>query len=114
MAYREQTVAGRVNFMSEPGIPRRVERKSVSLHVVVRAELNQEGVELSGFVMDVSRLGAMIRTGAPLTPGQVIHIGFRGSPEKFVACSIVWVGENGTALEGKIGVAFQEPVQVFA
>lgn len=93
---------------------RRAERKSVSLHVVVRAEPNPRGVEVSGFVMDVSRLGAMLRTGAAVTPGQVIQMGFRDSPDKLVACTVVWVGEKGTTLEGKIGVTFHEPLQVFA
>jgi hypothetical protein len=58
--------------------------------------------------VDVSALGARIRSGLSLTPGQMVEVVPVNGSEP-VAARVVWVGNPASELQGQAGLEFLDP-----
>lgn len=79
-------------------------RDSRPLAFVVDSE--REQITKGAFAIDLSQLGARIRTGVNLQPGQsitVIPAGGRGAP---VPSRVIWVSEPDPTQDCEAGIAF--------
>jgi len=93
--------------------PRRSERRIAKIAIVVYVEKENEREGCDAFTVDVSELGARIKAGISLTPGQMVEVvPVNGSDP--VAARVVWVGATASELEGQAGLEFLNPFDISA
>ena len=91
--------------------PRRSNRKTAKMAIVVFAEKESEWEGCNAYTLDVSTEGARIQASISLTPGQVVEvIPINGSEP--VTGRVVWVGQPATEVEGQAGLEFLDPFDV--
>ena len=61
--------------------------------------------------VDVSTLGARIRSELALTPGQMVEVVPVNGAES-VAARVVWVGNPASELQGQAGLEFLDPFNI--
>ena len=61
--------------------------------------------------VDVSTLGARIRSDLALTPGQMVEVVPVNGAES-VAARVVWVGKPASELQGQAGLEFLDPFNI--
>jgi PilZ domain len=59
-------------------------------------------------VVDISKGGVRIGTGAPLIPGRLVHIFLEGKENPFAFCRVVWAQTHGGALPSEAGLEVLE------
>ena len=94
-------------------VQRRSERRIAKIAIVVYVEKENEREGCDGITVDVSELGARIKAGVSLTPGQMVEVvPVNGSDP--VAARVVWVGATASELEGQAGLEFLNPFDISA
>jgi len=63
--------------------------------------------------VDVSTLGARIRSDLALTPGQMVEVVPVNGSDPVVA-RVVWVGNPASELQGQAGLEFLDPFNITA
>jgi hypothetical protein len=81
----------------------------MAILVFVESEREWEGYD--AFTLDVSALGARIKAGISLTPGQVVEVVPIDGADP-VTGRVVWVGKPASELEGQAGLEFLDPFNV--
>jgi hypothetical protein len=81
----------------------------MALVVFVEKETGREGYD--AITLDVSTLGARIKAGINLTPGQLVEVVPVNGTDP-VTGRVVWVGEPASELEGQAGLEFLDPFDV--
>ena len=89
---------------------RRSERKDVAKTFVLFVDTEREKIANSAFAIDLSSLGARIRSTITLVPGQLVTIVPREGSEQAIPSRVVWVGATGSPRSGEAGIAFLEPL----
>jgi len=97
--------------LSPPLVPRRSDRKTTKMAVIMFVETEQKPEECDAVTLDVSELGARIEAGISLTPGQVVEV-VPGDGADPVAGRVVWVGKPASEVEGQAGLEFLAPFHV--
>jgi hypothetical protein len=87
---------------------RRSERKIAKIAIVVFVDHEREQGGSDAYTVDVSALGARIRSGLSLTPGQMVEVVPVNGSEP-VAARVVWVGNPASELQGQAGLEFLDP-----
>ncbi len=82
-----------------PPTTRRSERIFVSMSVTLRLEPETAQVTHRASTVDLSEMGARVRTDAPLAPGQALEVIPSGAEGSAVPSRVVWVGPVGSAWE---------------
>ena len=86
---------------------RRSERVTTKLLATLSVRGRLLRARHKAFIVNYSMLGLRIRTGAGLSPGQVVRIAAETNPAQPVVCRVVWVGKAGSSPhEGEAGLAF--------
>ncbi|PYV24389.1 MAG: hypothetical protein DMG24_11580 [Acidobacteria bacterium] len=91
---------------------RRSERKPVTTSLVFEVDLERNQIAGNAFAVDLSELGARIRSSINLQPGQLITIIPKEGRAQAVPSRVIWVGEAGTTREREAGIAFLEPINL--
>lgn len=94
-----------------PLVPRRCDRKTTKMAVIMFVETEQKREECEAVALDVSALGARVEAGISLTPGQVVEV-IPGDGADPVAGRVVWVGKPASEVEGQAGLEFLDPFHV--
>ena len=94
-----------------PLVPRRCDRKTTKMAVIMFVETEQKQEECEAVALDVSTLGARIEAGISLTPGQVVEV-VPGDGADPVAGRVVWVGKPASEVEGQAGLEFLDPFHI--
>ena len=88
---------------------RRSERRIAKIAIVVFVDHEHEGSDAC--TVDVSTLGARIRSDLALTPGQMVEVVPVNGAES-VAARVVWVGKPASELQGQAGLEFLDPFNI--
>ena len=88
-----------------PPTTRRSERIFVSMPITLRLEPETAQVTHSASTVDLSEMGARVRTDAPLAPGQALEV-IPSEAGSAVPSRVVWVGPAGSAWAGEAGLEF--------
>jgi hypothetical protein len=96
--------------MSEPNGAerRRAPRRKVSNSLTFVVDSDRDQIVNRAFAVDLSDLGAKIRTGLRLEPGQLITVVPSEGPKEGIPSRVIWVSPGGST--GEAGIAFLEPV----
>src|SRR5713226_151527 len=87
-----------------PPTTRRSERIFVSMLITLRLEPETAQVTHSASTVDLSEMGARVRTDAPLAPGQALEVIPSAAAGSAVPSRVVWVGPAGSAWAGEAGL----------
>jgi PilZ domain len=95
---------------------RRAERRPGGQTLKFYVDTERETIVASAFVIDLSELGARIRSETRLQAGDKIIVVPREGEQQQVPTQVVWVnrGGNGTGGEDEAGLAFLEPINLDA
>jgi len=94
-------------------VQRRSERRIAKIAIVVYVEKENDREGCDGVTVDVSELGARIKAGVSLTPGQIVEVvPVNGSDP--VPARVVWVGATASEMEGQAGLEFLNPFDISA
>jgi len=88
---------------------RRAKRTSVSKSIALVVDSARDQIANGAFALDLSTLGARIRTDLKLEPGQLVTVIPKEGSTRAVPSRVVWVGESGSQRAGEAGIAFLEP-----
>jgi PilZ domain len=97
--------------MSEatPAERRRCRRVAVNKQIAVVVDSDRDEIANTVFALDLSELGARIRSNLNLLPGQRVTVIPRaGSDHHAVSSRVVWVSQ-GSGRSGEAGLAFLQP-----
>lgn len=97
-----------------PANRRRAERKSTARTLTFVVDSDRDEIANSAFAVDLSELGARIRLGVDLLPGQKITVIPKEGRAFAVPSQVVWVGDPGTSRDGEAGIAFLKPIRMDA
>ncbi len=89
-----------------PANRRQSERSRTSKPLTFVVDSDRDEITKGAFAVDLSQLGARIRTGVKLEPGQritVIPASGQGQP---VPSRVIWVSEPDPTRDGEAGIAF--------
>ena len=89
---------------------RRSERRIAKIAIVVFVDHEHEN-GTDACTVDVSTLGARIRSDLALTPGQMVEVVPVNGAES-VAARVVWVGKPASELQGQAGLEFLDPFNI--
>jgi hypothetical protein len=78
----------------------------VSKSIVIFVDSEREQIAKSAFAIDLSTLGARIKSSVKLSPGQLITIVPREGSEQSIPSRVIWVGDSGSNRSGEAGLAF--------
>ncbi len=92
---------------------RRSERKVAKIAIVVFVDHEHEQGGNDACTVDVSTLGARIRSELSLTPGQMVEVVPVNGSDPVVA-RVVWVGNPASELQGQAGLEFLDPFNITA
>lgn len=90
---------------------RRSERRIAKIAIVVFVDHEREHSGTDACTVDVSTLGARIRSDLALTPGQMVEVVPVNGAES-VAARVVWVGKPASELQGQAGLEFLDPFDI--
>ena len=90
---------------------RRSERKIAKIAIVVFVDHEREQGGSDAYTVDVSTLGARIRSELSLTPGQMVEVVPVNGSEP-VTARVVWVGRPASELQGQAGLEFLDPFDI--
>jgi hypothetical protein len=90
---------------------RRSERRIAKIAIVVFVDREREQGGSDACTVDVSTLGARIRSDLALTPGQMVEVVPVNGAES-VAARVVWVGKPASELQGQAGLEFLDPFNI--
>ncbi len=90
---------------------RRSERKIAKIAIVVFIDKEHDQSGSDAYTVDVSTLGARIRSELSLTPGQMVEVVPVNGSDPVVA-RVVWVGKPASELQGQAGLEFLDPFNV--
>ena len=85
---------------------RRSERSRVTRPLAFVVDSDREQITKGAFAIDLSQLGARIRTGVQLRPGQQITVIPSGGQGQPVPSRVIWVSEPDPGSDGEAGIAF--------
>lgn len=88
---------------------RQAERRDVSKEIAFVVDSDRSKITQSAFAVDLSMLGARIRTSLKLEPGQHITVIPKEGSAQAVPSRVIWVSEQGRWGHGEAGVAFLQP-----
>ena len=88
---------------------RRVDRADVSKDIALVVDSDRGEISNNAFAVDLSTLGARIRTGLHLQAGQSVTVIPREGSKQAVPSRVVWVNERGRWGHGEAGIAFLQP-----
>lgn len=97
------------NGKATPQNRRQAERHDVSKEVAFVVDSDRSRISHSAFAVDLSTLGARIRTTLKLEPGQQITVIPKEGSAQAVPSRVIWVAEQGRWGHGEAGVAFLQP-----
>lgn len=89
---------------------RRSERKAVAKSFVLFVDSEREKISSSAFAIDLSTLGARIRSGIKLLPGQLVTIVPKEGREQAIQSRVIWVSPAGSESGDEAGLAFLQPL----
>ncbi len=96
----------------KPSERRRNERAVVNRPVTLVVDSSHDQIAHNAFALDLSEVGARLRAGIDLQPGQMVTIIPNEGSAQSVKSQVIWVGEKGSARSGEAGLAFLQPVTV--
>jgi len=88
---------------------RSVLREPFSQPITAKAERDGKTVTFQAEVVDVSSVGARIRSMTRLDPGDTIEFFSADDPAHPARYIVAWAGRKGTDLEGEIGLRIINP-----
>lgn len=91
---------------------RQRERKVVHKPVTLIVDSDRQRIANSAFAIDLSELGARIRSSLDLVPGQLVTIIPKEGDSQALPSRVVWVGRTGSERADEAGIAFMQPVTV--
>lgn len=95
-----------------PANRRRAERKIVARPLTFVVDSDRNEIANNAFALDLSELGARIRPGIDLLPGQRITVIPKEGKAFAVPSQVIWVGDPGSRRDGEAGIAFLKPIRV--
>ena len=87
---------------------RRAPRRKVATSLTFVVDSDHEQIVNRAFAVDLSDLGARIRAGLRLEPGQLITVVPSDGPKEGIPSRVIWVSTEGANSEA--GIAFLEPL----
>ncbi|MGH9430947.1 MAG: PilZ domain-containing protein, partial [Terriglobia bacterium] len=96
----------------KPSERRRSERAVVNRPVALLVDSSHDQIAHNAFAIDLSEVGARLRAGIDLTPGQLVTIIPNEGTAQSVKSQVIWVGEKGSERSGEAGLAFLQPLAV--
>jgi PilZ domain len=87
---------------------RRFVRNNVQFPVHLRWTGKAGSFNAPAGVVDISKGGVRVGTGAPLIPGRLVHIFLEGKENPFAFCRVVWAQTHGGALPSEAGLEVLE------
>jgi len=87
---------------------RRARRRKVASSLTFVVDSDRDQIVNRAFAVDLSDLGARIRTGLRLEPGQLITVVPSEGSKEGIPSRVIWVSPGG--LDGEAGIAFLEPL----
>lgn len=96
--------------MSDPTASerRRAPRRDVSEPITLIVDSGRSRIASGTFALDLSQLGARVRSQLHLEPGQTITVVPREGPAAGIPSRVVWVSEGTGGTEA--GLAFLQPL----
>jgi hypothetical protein len=91
-----------------PAERRRAPRREAASSLTFVVDSDRDQIVNRAFAVDLSDLGAKIRTGLRLQPGQLITVVPSEGPEEGIPSRVIWVSPSGS--NGEAGIAFLEPL----
>ncbi|HUI42010.1 MAG TPA: PilZ domain-containing protein [Terriglobia bacterium] len=91
-----------------PSERRRAVRRNDSKPLTLIVDVDRSQVTGGAFALDVSELGARVRSQLRLQPGQMITVVPREGPAEGIPSMVVWVDEGDG--EKEVGLAFLQPL----
>jgi len=91
---------------------RRGERALVNRPVTLVVDSTHDQIAHTAFAIDLSEVGARLRAGIDLQPGQMVTIIPNEGSAQSVKSQVIWVGEKGSTRSGQAGLAFLQSVMV--
>ena len=88
---------------------RRAERKLTSKAIALVVDSDHKRIVNQAFAVDLSELGARIRTPVRLEPGQRVTVIPREGKAYAVPSRVIWVNGSQPETGSEIGLAFLEP-----
>lgn len=93
-----------------PSERRRSERAAVNRPVTLVVDSSHDQIAHTAFAIDLSDVGARLRAGIDLKPGQMVTIIPNEGSAQSVKSQVIWVGEKGSNRSGQAGLAFLQPL----
>jgi hypothetical protein len=87
---------------------RRAARRKVANSLTFIVDSDRDQIANRAFAVDLSDLGARIRAGVRLEPGQLITVVPSEGAAEGIPSQVIWVTPGGTT--GEAGIAFLEPL----
>jgi hypothetical protein len=87
---------------------RRAPRRDVNQPLTLLVDSDASNVTSGAFALDLSELGARVRSKIRLEPGQLITVVPGGSSGSQVKSRVIWVSGQGEG--GSAGIAFLQPL----
>lgn len=87
---------------------RRAPRHKVANSLTFIVDSDRDQIANRAFAVDLSDLGARIRAGVRLEPGQLITVVPSEGSAEGIPSRVIWVSPGGTT--GEAGIAFLEPL----
>lgn len=96
--------------MSTHGGPerRRAPRHASSKPLAIMVDSERTKISDSAFAVDLSDLGARVRSSLHLEPGQLITVIPSDGPAEGIPSQVIWVDRSGGSSEA--GIAFLAPI----
>ena len=87
---------------------RRAPRRKAASSLTFVVDSDRDQLVNRAFAVDLSDLGARIRTGLRLEPGQLITVVPSEGSKEGIPSRVIWVSPGGAS--GEAGIAFLEPL----
>lgn len=92
-----------------PSNRRRAERRETSQEIALLVESGHREIAGNAFAVDLSQLGARVRTGLHLEPGQHVTVIPREGKAYAVPSRVIWVQGSQPDAAPEAGLAFLQP-----
>ena len=89
---------------------RRSPRTKVGKPITLIVDSARSEIANSVFAVDLSQVGARIRSGIELKLGQLVTVIPDDGTGAAVPSRVVWIGQKGSGRTGEAGLAFLHPV----
>ncbi|HLI29705.1 MAG TPA: PilZ domain-containing protein [Terriglobia bacterium] len=88
---------------------RRAERRLASKAIALLVDSDHKRIANTAFAVDLSQLGARIRTPIRLEPGQRVTVIPREGKAYAIPSRVIWVNASQSDSDSEAGLAFLEP-----